>query len=69
MNGTLEKRMTRAPARGRVHGKTGTTNASSALVGYAGSYVFVVVMNGSPVRADVARRAQDRFATILVASS
>jgi serine-type D-Ala-D-Ala carboxypeptidase/endopeptidase (penicillin-binding protein 4) len=69
VNGTLENRMTRAPARGRVHAKTGTTDAASALVGYAGSYIFVLVMNGSPVRADVSRRAQDRFATILVANS
>lgn len=69
ISGTLENRMTRAPARGRVRAKTGTTDAASALVGYAGAYVFVLVMNGSPVRADVARRVQDRFATILVASS
>ncbi len=69
VSGTLENRMTRGPAHGRVRAKTGTTDAASALVGYAGSYVFVLVMNGSPVRADVARQVQDRFATILVASS
>jgi D-alanyl-D-alanine carboxypeptidase/D-alanyl-D-alanine-endopeptidase (penicillin-binding protein 4) len=69
VSGTLEERMTRGPARGRVRAKTGTTDAASALVGYAGAYVFVLIMNGSPVRTEVARKVQDRFATILVASS
>jgi len=64
--GTLEDRMTAPPARGRVRAKTGTTNAASALSGYAGSgWVFSLVMNGSPVSTDAARRAQDRFASLL----
>ena len=36
-NGTLENRMERAPARGVVRAKTGTTNQASALSGYAGT--------------------------------
>jgi D-alanyl-D-alanine carboxypeptidase/D-alanyl-D-alanine-endopeptidase (penicillin-binding protein 4) len=66
VTGTLEDRMETGAARGRVRAKTGTTDAVSALAGYAGSgYVFVVVMNGSPVLVDPARRAQDRFAQAL----
>ena len=34
VNGTLEDRMQRAPARGAVRAKTGTTNRASALSGY-----------------------------------
>lgn len=68
INGTLESRLDEAPARGRVHAKTGTTNAASALAGYVGNrYVFAIVMNGSPVPATAARAAQDRFATLLAA--
>jgi serine-type D-Ala-D-Ala carboxypeptidase/endopeptidase (penicillin-binding protein 4) len=64
--GTLEDRMERGPARGRVRAKTGTTSVASALAGYAGrGYVFAVLMNGSPMPSWLARRAQDRFATIL----
>ena len=64
--GTLEDRMERGPARGRVRAKTGTTLVASALAGYAGrGYVFAVLMNGSPIPSWLARRAQDRFATIL----
>ncbi len=65
-NGTLEKRMERAPTRGVVRAKTGTTNQASALSGYAGTrYAFVIIQNGSPVLAWAARHAQDRFATAL----
>lgn len=64
--GTLDDRMRRPPARGRVRAKTGTTAEASALAGYAGRrYVFALVMNGSPVATWSARRAQDRFATVL----
>jgi serine-type D-Ala-D-Ala carboxypeptidase/endopeptidase (penicillin-binding protein 4) len=63
VNGTLEDRMTRGPARGVVRAKTGTTNRSSALAGYAGSgYAFAILMNGNPVPYWSARAAQDRFA-------
>ena len=68
VSGTLEDRMETGPARGTVRAKTGTTDAASALAGYAGrSYVFVVVMNGSPVSYWAAQRAQDRFAELLAA--
>ena len=66
ISGTLEDRLTVPPARGHVRAKTGTTNAASALSGYADSrYVFSLVMNGNPVAVDAARRAQDRFARLL----
>jgi serine-type D-Ala-D-Ala carboxypeptidase/endopeptidase (penicillin-binding protein 4) len=66
VNGTLEDRMTRGPARGVVRAKTGTTNRASALAGYAGSgYLFAILMNGNPIPYWSARVAQDRFAQIL----
>jgi D-alanyl-D-alanine carboxypeptidase/D-alanyl-D-alanine-endopeptidase (penicillin-binding protein 4) len=69
VNGTLEDRMQRAPARGAVRAKTGTTNRASALSGYVGDrYVFAVMQNGWPVSTWSARRAQDRFATTLASA-
>ena len=66
VSGTLEDRMTRWPAYGRVRAKTGTTAVASALSGFARSeYVFSVLQNGFPVSVFYARRAQDRFATVL----
>jgi D-alanyl-D-alanine carboxypeptidase/D-alanyl-D-alanine-endopeptidase (penicillin-binding protein 4) len=66
VDGTLEDRMRRAPARGRVRAKTGTTNTASALSGYVGSrYAFAVLQNGSPISWTNARRSQDRFARAL----
>jgi D-alanyl-D-alanine carboxypeptidase/D-alanyl-D-alanine-endopeptidase (penicillin-binding protein 4) len=68
-NGTLEDRMERAPARGVVRAKTGTTNRASALSGYVGErYAFVIIQNGFPVLAWAAREAQDRFATALAST-
>ncbi len=68
-NGTLEKRMEEAPARGVVRAKTGTTNRASALSGYVGArYAFVIIQNGFPVLAWAARHAQDRFATALAST-
>jgi D-alanyl-D-alanine carboxypeptidase/D-alanyl-D-alanine-endopeptidase (penicillin-binding protein 4) len=68
-NGTLEDRMERAPARGVVRAKTGTTNRASALSGYVGTrYAFVIIQNGFPVFAWAARKAQDRFATALAST-
>jgi D-alanyl-D-alanine carboxypeptidase/D-alanyl-D-alanine-endopeptidase (penicillin-binding protein 4) len=68
VSGTLSDRMRKPPARGHVLAKTGTTAQASALSGYVrGRYVFSVVQNGSPVSATWARRAQDRFATVLAA--
>jgi D-alanyl-D-alanine carboxypeptidase/D-alanyl-D-alanine-endopeptidase (penicillin-binding protein 4) len=66
VNGTLSDRMRRAPARGNVVAKTGTTSWASALSGYVRRrYVFSVLQNGNPVSTLWARRAQDRFATVL----
>ena len=68
INGTLSDRMRRAPARGNVVAKTGTTSWASALSGYVKRrYVFSVLQNGNPVSTLWARRAQDRFATVLAA--
>jgi serine-type D-Ala-D-Ala carboxypeptidase/endopeptidase (penicillin-binding protein 4) len=65
-SGTLSDRMRRPPARGHVVAKTGSTTLSSALSGYVKRrYVFSVVQNGNPVSWTWARRAQDRFATVL----
>jgi D-alanyl-D-alanine carboxypeptidase/D-alanyl-D-alanine-endopeptidase (penicillin-binding protein 4) len=66
VNGTLSDRMRRPPARGNVVAKTGTTTWASALSGYVKRrYVFSVLQNGNPVSTLWARRAQDRFATVL----
>ena len=70
VNGTLEDRMRRAPARGNVLAKTGTTSGASALSGYVKSrYVFAVLQNGSPLSYWWARVAQDRFATLLASAA
>jgi D-alanyl-D-alanine carboxypeptidase/D-alanyl-D-alanine-endopeptidase (penicillin-binding protein 4) len=66
INGTLEDRMRRPPARGRVVAKTGTTREASGLAGYVGGrYAFAVLQNGNPLPYWWARVAQDRFATVL----
>ncbi len=68
VNGTLEDRLERPPARGAVLGKTGTLRESSALSGYVkGRWAFAVIQNGRPVSHFWARRAQDRFASVLAA--
>ena len=64
--GTLEHRMRKAPARGLVRAKTGTTDNSSALSGFVGDrYAFSIIENGSPVRALNAEQSQNRFAQVL----
>ena len=69
VNGTLEHRMQRRPARGAVRAKTGTTNEASALSGYVGKrFAFAVLQNGLPVAASSAERAQDRFASALASA-
>lgn len=69
VNGTLEDRMERRPARGQVLAKTGTTDVASALSGFVRDrYVFAVLQNGRPISAYWARIAQDRFATALAAA-
>ena len=67
-SGTLKDRLRTPPARGVVLAKTGTTSIASALSGFVRQrYVFSVLDNGNPVSYLWARRAQDRFATVLAA--
>jgi serine-type D-Ala-D-Ala carboxypeptidase/endopeptidase (penicillin-binding protein 4) len=69
VNGTLQHRLSKPPARGRVLAKTGTTDDASSLSGYVTDrYAFAVVQNGHPLSYWWARRAQDRFAQILAGS-
>jgi D-alanyl-D-alanine carboxypeptidase/D-alanyl-D-alanine-endopeptidase (penicillin-binding protein 4) len=69
ISGTLKKRLGRRVTRGKVIAKTGTTSASSALAGFVRRrYVFAIIQNGSPVPYWSARRAQDRFVTVLARS-
>ena len=69
VNGTLEERMEKRPARGRVIAKTGTTRTASALSGFVRDrYVFAVLQNGRPISAYWARLAQDRFAAVLASA-
>lgn len=66
VDGTLEDRLQRRPARGQVIAKTGTTALASALSGFVrGRYAFAVLQNGRPIPTRAARAAQDRFATVL----
>jgi D-alanyl-D-alanine carboxypeptidase/D-alanyl-D-alanine-endopeptidase (penicillin-binding protein 4) len=68
VSGTLSDRMRTPPARGHVQAKTGTTSLASALSGYVKRrYVFSVLQNGRPVSPYWARKAQDRFASLLAA--
>jgi D-alanyl-D-alanine carboxypeptidase/D-alanyl-D-alanine-endopeptidase (penicillin-binding protein 4) len=68
--GTLEHRMRRAPARGLVRAKTGTTDNASSLSGFVGDrYVFSILENGSPVRTLNAEQSQNRFGQVLSAAA
>jgi D-alanyl-D-alanine carboxypeptidase/D-alanyl-D-alanine-endopeptidase (penicillin-binding protein 4) len=67
-SGTLSDRLERPPAVGRVVAKTGTTDRASALSGFvARRFAFAVIQNGYPIATAWARRAQDRFVTVLAA--
>jgi D-alanyl-D-alanine carboxypeptidase/D-alanyl-D-alanine-endopeptidase (penicillin-binding protein 4) len=69
INGTLDKRLRKPPARGAVRAKTGTTDRASALSGYVSDrYGFAVLQNGWPVQRLSAEKAQDRFATALASA-
>ncbi len=69
-NGTLEDRLRKGPAHGVVRAKTGTTDQASALSGYAGErFAFALLQNGAPVSWTWARKAQDRFVTVLAAAA
>ncbi len=68
VNGTLEQRLVKPPAKGRVKAKTGTTSLSSSLAGYVSSrYAFAILMNGDPIPWWTARKGQDRFVRLLAA--
>ncbi len=68
--GTLDYRMRKGPAHGFVRAKTGTTDNSSALSGFAGDrYVFSVVENGNPVHTQNAEASQNRFAEVLAGAA
>jgi D-alanyl-D-alanine carboxypeptidase/D-alanyl-D-alanine-endopeptidase (penicillin-binding protein 4) len=68
--GTLEDRMRRSPAFGRVFAKTGTTLSASALSGFVTNrFVFAILQNGNPIATWWARVAQDRFAAVLAAQA
>jgi serine-type D-Ala-D-Ala carboxypeptidase/endopeptidase (penicillin-binding protein 4) len=67
--GTLRHRLLDVADHTLVRGKTGTTDESSALVGFVGSrYAFAVVCNGSPVDWQAAHLLQDRVAETLLAA-
>jgi len=56
-------------AAGVVRAKTGTTDNSTALSGFAGDrYVFSVIVNGNPVSWVGSRDAEDAFAEALAAA-
>ena len=66
VSGTLQHRLLDGPAHGAVRAKTGTTDAASALSGYASArYAFSILQNGEPVSFYYARLAQDRVAQAL----
>jgi len=67
MSGTLSGRL--PTLRGKVKGKTGTTDLACTLSGLIGGTVaFAVIENGSPISSWAARAAQDRFVTILAST-
>ena len=64
VSGTLSDRLPKL--RGKVRGKTGTTDLACALSGLVRSTTaFAVLENGRPISSHAARAAQDRFVTIL----
>ena len=67
-SGTLSRRLRRPPAAGQVAAKTGTTRVASSLAGFVKRrFAFALIQNGRPVSSFWARRAQDRFVTVLAA--
>lgn len=64
LDGTMRRRFSDAPERGRMHLKTGTLNHVSAVAGYVRSrsdqdYVVVVLVNGENVHWGPGRAVQD----------
>ena len=69
VNGTLEDRMQRAPARGACARRRARRTVRRRCPGYVRDrYVFAVMQNGWPVSTWSARKAQDRFATALAST-
>ena len=69
VSGTLRHRLRDVPGHALVRGKTGSTDASSALVGLvADRYAFALLENGAPVDFAAAHAAQDRFVVALLAA-
>jgi D-alanyl-D-alanine carboxypeptidase/D-alanyl-D-alanine-endopeptidase (penicillin-binding protein 4) len=67
VSGTLRNRLRDVPGHALVHGKTGSTDESSALVGIVGDrYAFAILENGTPVDFTAAHAAQDRFVRVLL---
>ena len=67
VSGTLRDRLRTPKLLGKVVAKTGTTSIASALSGYVNSHIaFAIIQNGHPLSYWDARRAQDRFAKVLV---
>jgi len=69
-DGTLRLRMRGTLAVDNVHAKTGTLSISSCLSGYLTTrdhegVAFSILMNGAPLDAAAARRAQDAVAALL----
>ncbi len=67
-SGTMRDRLPRL--RGLVRAKTGTTDLACSLSGFVADRIaFVVIENGEPVAYWLARRAQDRFVSLLAAQA
>jgi D-alanyl-D-alanine carboxypeptidase/D-alanyl-D-alanine-endopeptidase (penicillin-binding protein 4) len=72
LDGTLEHRMTRGPAAGRVVAKTGTLRYANALAGYATTVeggdrlAFAVLVNNHTVPSAEAVGAIDEICRLLV---
>jgi D-alanyl-D-alanine carboxypeptidase/D-alanyl-D-alanine-endopeptidase (penicillin-binding protein 4) len=68
--GTLRNRLLGVSTKGRVLGKTGTTDEASALAGFVrGRYAFAIIHNGFPLASWYAKMAEDRFVQVLAAAA
>jgi len=69
VDGTLEKRMRRTPAEGRVMAKTGTVDGISSLSGYAyspeGHVLVFSIINQGVQKASQGRNWQDKVCAAL----
>ena len=69
VDGTLSDRMRGTVAQRVVHAKTGTLNQASSLSGYAGRFVFSVLINAPGLSQWTAHELQDGIAIALVKRS